>query len=120
MSTDFAKVEAELNARGFTRMVFDLSRIEALLDLLGQPAAGVPGDPPHRHQRQDLDRPHDRLAAARARAADRPLHQPAPGDRAGADQHRRRAGERGEVRRDLRRGRAGGELPRPARRRGER
>ena len=26
-----------------------------------QPAAGVPGDPPHRHQRQDLDGPDDRL-----------------------------------------------------------
>jgi dihydrofolate synthase/folylpolyglutamate synthase len=38
----FAKVEAELNARGFARMVFDLSRIEALLDLLGSPQRAYP------------------------------------------------------------------------------
>jgi len=37
MSDEFAKVEAELNRRGYTRMVFDLARIEALLDLLGSP-----------------------------------------------------------------------------------
>jgi dihydrofolate synthase / folylpolyglutamate synthase len=42
VSTDFAKVEAELNARGFARMVFDLSRIEALLDLLGSPQRAYP------------------------------------------------------------------------------
>ena len=42
MSTDFTIVEAELNARGFTRMVFDLSRIEALLDLLGSPQRAYP------------------------------------------------------------------------------
>ncbi len=42
MSTDFSKVEAELNARGFARMVFDLSRIEALLDLLGSPQRAYP------------------------------------------------------------------------------
>ncbi len=35
-------VEAELNARGFARMVFDLSRIEALLDLLGSPQRAYP------------------------------------------------------------------------------
>ena len=37
MSDEFAKVEAELSRRGYTRMVFDLARIEALLDLLGSP-----------------------------------------------------------------------------------
>ncbi len=42
MSTEFNKVDAELNARGFTRMVFDLSRIEALLDLLGSPQRAYP------------------------------------------------------------------------------
>ena len=42
MTPEFAKVEAELNARGFTRMVFDLSRIEALLDLLGSPQRAYP------------------------------------------------------------------------------
>jgi dihydrofolate synthase/folylpolyglutamate synthase len=35
-------VDAELNARGYTRMVFDLSRIEALLDLLGSPQRAYP------------------------------------------------------------------------------
>ena len=42
MSSDFAKAEAELNARGFARMVFDLSRMEALLDLLGSPQRAYP------------------------------------------------------------------------------
>ncbi|MGC5323761.1 bifunctional folylpolyglutamate synthase/dihydrofolate synthase [Micromonospora arida] len=40
--TDFASVEAELNARGFTRMVFELDRIESLLDLLGSPQRAYP------------------------------------------------------------------------------
>jgi dihydrofolate synthase/folylpolyglutamate synthase len=35
-------VEAELAARGTTRMVFDLSRIEGLLDLLGSPQRAYP------------------------------------------------------------------------------
>ncbi len=39
---DFAAVEAELNARGFTRMVFELDRIESLLDLLGSPQRAYP------------------------------------------------------------------------------
>lgn len=38
----FADVEAELSARGYTRMVFDLSRIEGLLDLLGSPQRAYP------------------------------------------------------------------------------
>lgn len=38
----FAEVEAELTARGYTRMVFDLSRIEGLLDLLGSPHRAYP------------------------------------------------------------------------------
>lgn len=42
MSDRFAEVEAELNGRGYTRMVFDLSRIEALLDLLGSPQRAYP------------------------------------------------------------------------------
>jgi dihydrofolate synthase/folylpolyglutamate synthase len=42
MTANFAKAEAELNARGFSRMVFDLSRIEALLDLLGSPQRAYP------------------------------------------------------------------------------
>ncbi|RKR87772.1 dihydrofolate synthase/folylpolyglutamate synthase [Micromonospora pisi] len=39
---EFAKVDAELNARGFTRMVFDLGRIEELLDLMGSPQRAYP------------------------------------------------------------------------------
>jgi len=42
MADDFAKVDAELLARGYTRMVFDLSRIETLLDLLGSPQRAYP------------------------------------------------------------------------------
>ncbi|RLP85112.1 bifunctional folylpolyglutamate synthase/dihydrofolate synthase [Micromonospora sp. BL4] len=40
--SDFATVEAELAARGFTRMVFELDRIESLLDLLGSPQRAYP------------------------------------------------------------------------------
>ncbi|MBM0236104.1 bifunctional folylpolyglutamate synthase/dihydrofolate synthase [Micromonospora sp. ATA32] len=39
---DFAAVAAELAGRGFTRMVFDLDRIESLLDLLGSPQRAYP------------------------------------------------------------------------------
>jgi dihydrofolate synthase/folylpolyglutamate synthase len=39
---DFAAVDAELAGRGFTRMVFDLDRIESLLDLLGSPQRAYP------------------------------------------------------------------------------
>jgi dihydrofolate synthase/folylpolyglutamate synthase len=38
----FARVERELLARGYTRMHFDLGRIEALLDLLGSPQRAYP------------------------------------------------------------------------------
>lgn len=34
---EFTQVDADLSARGYTRMVFDLGRIEQLLDLLGSP-----------------------------------------------------------------------------------
>jgi dihydrofolate synthase / folylpolyglutamate synthase len=40
--TRFDEVNRALEARGFTRMVFDLSRIESLLDLLGQPQRSYP------------------------------------------------------------------------------
>jgi dihydrofolate synthase / folylpolyglutamate synthase len=40
--SEFARVEAELMERGFTRMVFDLSRIEELLDALGSPQRSYP------------------------------------------------------------------------------
>jgi dihydrofolate synthase/folylpolyglutamate synthase len=40
--SEFNQVDAELEARGFTRMVFDLGRIEQLLDLLGSPQRAYP------------------------------------------------------------------------------
>ncbi|WP_117214959.1 bifunctional folylpolyglutamate synthase/dihydrofolate synthase [Allorhizocola rhizosphaerae] len=42
MSSEFAQVEAELEARGFTRYVFDLGRIRELLDVLGSPQLAYP------------------------------------------------------------------------------
>lgn len=39
---EFARVEAALNQRGFTRIAFDLGRIERLLDLLGSPQRAYP------------------------------------------------------------------------------
>src|ERR671916_2092734 len=39
---EFERVDAELMRRGYTRMVFDLGRIEALLDLLGSPQRAYP------------------------------------------------------------------------------
>src|SRR3954453_5668131 len=41
-SMTYAVAAAELERRGATRMVFDLSRIEALLDLLGSPQRAYP------------------------------------------------------------------------------
>jgi dihydrofolate synthase/folylpolyglutamate synthase len=40
--SEFEQVEAELNSRGYTRMVFDLGRIKELLDLLGSPQRAYP------------------------------------------------------------------------------
>lgn len=40
--TEFARVEAALNQRGFTRIAFDLGRIGRLLDLLGSPHRAYP------------------------------------------------------------------------------
>jgi dihydrofolate synthase/folylpolyglutamate synthase len=42
MNPEFGRVEAELLARGYTRMVFDLGRVTALLDLLGSPQRAYP------------------------------------------------------------------------------
>jgi dihydrofolate synthase/folylpolyglutamate synthase len=42
VNEEFRRVDAELLSRGFTRMVFDLGRIEALLDLLGNPQRAYP------------------------------------------------------------------------------
>jgi dihydrofolate synthase / folylpolyglutamate synthase len=42
VTTDFEQVDAELNSRGYTRMVFDLDRIKQLLDLLGSPQRAYP------------------------------------------------------------------------------
>lgn len=41
-SAEYHEVEAELDRRGFTRMVFDLGRIEELLDVLGSPQRAYP------------------------------------------------------------------------------
>ena len=101
-----ARVDKALEARFPTRMVPDLDRIVDLLDLARRPAAGLPVDPHHRHQRQDLDGADDRRAAARAVAADRSLHLAASGERHRADLRRHVAAGRGAVRRGLRRGRA--------------
>jgi dihydrofolate synthase/folylpolyglutamate synthase len=40
--SEYERVTRALEARGFTRMVFDLSRIESLLDLLGSPQRTYP------------------------------------------------------------------------------
>lgn len=40
--SEFAQVQAELTARGYSRMVFDLSRIAEVLDLLGSPQRTYP------------------------------------------------------------------------------
>jgi len=40
--SSYQEVVSALEARGFTRMVFDLSRIESLLDLLGTPQRSYP------------------------------------------------------------------------------
>lgn len=42
MTDEFAEVDRELLARGFTRMVFERARIETLLDLLGNPQRAYP------------------------------------------------------------------------------
>jgi dihydrofolate synthase/folylpolyglutamate synthase len=42
VTPEFARVDAELLARGYTRMVFDIGRIESLLDLLGSPQRAYP------------------------------------------------------------------------------
>jgi dihydrofolate synthase/folylpolyglutamate synthase len=41
-SAEFAQVDAELLARGFTRMAFELGRISELLDVLGSPQRAYP------------------------------------------------------------------------------
>jgi dihydrofolate synthase / folylpolyglutamate synthase len=42
VNPEFARAERDLLARGYTRMHFDLGRIEALLDLLGSPQRAYP------------------------------------------------------------------------------
>jgi dihydrofolate synthase/folylpolyglutamate synthase len=42
LTNEFAEVNRELEARGYTRMVFDLGRIESLLDLMGTPQRTYP------------------------------------------------------------------------------
>src|SRR5919107_290246 len=42
MTSEYEQVEAELEARGFTRYVFDLGRIQELMDVLGSPQRAYP------------------------------------------------------------------------------
>ncbi|GIE29764.1 dihydrofolate synthase [Actinoplanes italicus] len=42
MSSEYAEVEAALNERGFTRMVFDMQKIRDLVDVLGSPQRAYP------------------------------------------------------------------------------
>ncbi len=42
MTSEYEQVNAELDGRGFTRMVFDLSKIEDLMDALGAPQRSYP------------------------------------------------------------------------------
>ena len=115
LAETFAEVEDALLSRWpETRLEPSLDRIRAFTELLGDPQRRYPADPPHRHQRQDVDVPDDRHAAARARAAHRPLHQPPRGADERADLRRRRAADRRGVRARLQRRRA----VHPPRRRG--
>ena len=57
----------------------------------GRPAAGVPGDPHHRDQRQGLDVADDHPSADGPGADGRDLHQPAPRTRQRADRPQLRA-----------------------------
>ena len=83
-----------------------LDRIEALHRAARRPAARLPGHPPDRHQRQDHHLADDRHPDPGHRAAHRPVHQPARGVDDRADLARRRAADRGAVRRGLQRRRA--------------
>lgn len=42
VSREYAQIEAELERRGFSRMVFDLGRITELLEVLGEPQRSYP------------------------------------------------------------------------------
>ncbi|GAA1607125.1 bifunctional folylpolyglutamate synthase/dihydrofolate synthase [Actinoplanes couchii] len=42
MSSEYEEVEAALNKRGFTRMVFDMQKIRDLMDVLGTPQRAYP------------------------------------------------------------------------------
>ena len=67
--------------RGFTRMDFDLDRIEALLDLLGSPQRAYPAiHLTGTNGKTSTARMIDALLRG-VRAAHRPVHQPAPADR---------------------------------------
>ena len=73
-------------ARGYTRMVFDLGRIEALLDLLGSPQRAYPAiHLTGTNGKTSTARMIDSLLRAHGLRTG-PVHQPAPGDRPGADQ----------------------------------
>ena len=103
----YAEAERALLARWpETRLEPSLDRIAAFTELLGEPAAHLPGRAPDRHQRQDQHLADDRHAGPRDRPAHRPVHQPARRVDDRADLARRRAADRGAVPRGLPRRRA--------------
>lgn len=73
------EIEEEILARAPENDIGpSLDRIRAVMEPRRRPAAHLPDDPPHRHERQDVDEPHDRLDPARDRAVHRTLHVAAP------------------------------------------
>ena len=93
--TTLAEVEALLNQRWpETKIEPSPAPDHRAAGPAGQPAAGLPGDPDRRDQRQDVHRPDDRRAARPDRRAHRPFHLAAPAVGDGADLHRRRADQR--------------------------
>ncbi len=101
------EIEQEIFARRPEHSINpSLERITSLVRLLGDPQRAYPVDPPDRHQRQDLDGPDDRGAAAGARPAHGPVHQPAPVVDPRAHLRRRAAAGRRAIRRRLRRDQA--------------
>ena len=88
----YAEVEDALLSRWpETKLEPCLDRIRAFTELLGDPQRGCPVIHLTGTNGKTSTAADDRPPAARARPADRPLHQPAPGADERADQHRRRA-----------------------------
>jgi dihydrofolate synthase/folylpolyglutamate synthase len=79
--SEYEAVEGALDQRGFTRMDFDIQRITDLLDGLGSPQRAYPSiHLTGTNGKTSTARMIDGLLRAHG------LHQPASGDRPGADQ----------------------------------